>query len=126
MWRARGEGGSPAGDLVSYVSVVRPPQVDVLRRAEVRGQWETVEVGAELTVIDRNHVEEQKEKEEKAERSRQADPDEADLLLTLVLAKRDEGEQCIREEEPKDEAKQVGEVVNPGEEPNYEETNDDG
>lgn len=108
----------PPGFLVSYR--IRPFEINVLGGAKVPGEGEAVEVAADLAVVDGDDVEEEDEKEEQEGRRDQADIDEEDLLLPVVLPQRDEREDGVAQEEPEYEAEEGGEVVEPGQEADYE------
>ena len=108
------------------------PEIDVLVGAEVLGDGDAVEVLARLAVVDGGHVEQQQQANQHEQRGGQADPHQHHLAPALVgrvaaaagiaaAAQGDEGQQRVGEQEAEDEAKQVGVVVHPRQQPGQEE-----
>ena len=97
------------------------PQVNVLLRAEIFCYRDAIKVLANLTVVYRRDVKEQDKAHEDKEGRQEADPQQDQLPLPVKHTEGDERHDGVGEEEPEDEAEQVGVVVDPGQEAGEEE-----
>ena len=107
--------------LMFYVLTGVCLQVDVLFAAKVLGDWNAVEVLANLTVLDGADVKEQDESNENEDGEDEAEPKQDNLPPPVVDPEGDKGEDGVGHEEPEDEAEEVGVVVNPGQKAGEEE-----
>ena len=92
----------------------RLSQVNVLLTAEVLGDGDAVEVLADLAVMDGRDVEEKDETDEDEHGGDEADPEEDQLSSPVVDPEGDKGHDGVGDEETKDETKEVGVVIDPG------------
>ena len=75
--------------------------------------------------MDRTHVEEQDEPDKDEQGKDDADPEQHNLPPPLVQPERDKGQNGVADEEPEDEAEEVGIVVDPGQQAGQEEDGGD-
>ena len=99
----------------------RLSQVNVLFRTKIFCDGNTIEVLADLTVVDWCDVKEKDESDKDENAGEETDPQQDQLSSPLVDSEGDERQDCVRDEEAEDEAKEVGVVVDPGEESGEEE-----
>ena len=102
-------------------------KMNVLLGAKVARDGHAVEVAQRLDdarVLDGPNVKEEDQSGEQDSAQGQGDADEDQLAPSIVHAHRDEGQESVRQEPARDEAENVSEVVDPGEQSSHEEEGD--
>ena len=96
-------------------------KVNILFRAKVFGDWNTVKIFTYLTVVYWSHVEEENQTHEDDDAGNETDPEKYQLSSSLIDAEGDEGHDGIADEKSEDEPEQMSVVINPGQETREEE-----
>ena len=96
-------------------------KVNILFRAKVFGDWNTVKIFTYLTVVYWSHVEEENQTNEDDDAGNETDPEKYQLSSSLIDAEGDEGHDGIADEKSEDEPEQMSVVINPGQETREEE-----